>query len=85
MQKKEIKIKDILKMLDDVTITYGNVSLEYNEDYLKPITKLIYNHLVDKSKEELNDIKIGKNQNLSENKAKNLFLQVGDIATLNYK
>ena len=51
MQKKEIKIKDILKMLDDVTITYGNVSLEYNEDYLKPITKLIYNHLVYKSKE----------------------------------
>ena len=51
-------------MLDDVTITYGNVSLEYNEDYLKPITKLIYNHLVDKSKEELNEIKIGKNQNL---------------------
>lgn len=64
MQKKEIKIKDILKMLDDVTITYGNASLEYNDDYLKPITKLIYNHLVDKSKEELNEIKIGKNQNL---------------------
>ena len=38
-----------------------------------------------KKRKDTQEMKLVKFPDLSENKAKNLFLQVGDIATLNYK